>query len=345
MKFFALISLLSVCCSALYAQQDTARASNDLRDVLQEARLTNSRTVFQLLEWNDSLQTDRNRWSLPYDSLITDSVALTPFERNLVRMDAALLNYEAAPSPALYAQLKTCFSSMNEAPRGVESYTRELQGVLLEMAIDAGDYPFAYAMQNKLHAANFSDWKTQESILQLREDSLRMELASLQSKSAVDLQKMSETAVQWHLIAMAALIVLFVLIVVFIVIKRRWNAQKSRLSARVEDTSEEEALVHKLEEARIQIQELKLLAKKRLEVPVATALSKDEPIQHAPSAQEIAEWNDQIQQSLARIKTHCESGKASMGVPTYMSIVNDVTRLSAQVSKKSEQWMDSIAVK
>ncbi len=345
MKFFALISLLCVSCSALYSQQNATGANNDLRELLQEARLTNSRTVFQLLEWNDSLRTDRKRWSLPYDSLLTDSAALTLFERNLVRMDSVLLNYQAAPSTAVYALLKSCFSSMNEAPKGAESYTRELNGVLLEVAIDAGDYAFAYAMQNRLHAANFSDWQIEEANLQVREDSLRRELDSLRNQSEADIQKMSKTAMQWHLIAMAALIVLFIFIVVFIVMKRRWNAQKSRLSAKVEDTSEEEALIHKLEEARIQIQELKLLAKKRLEVPVASAPAKNEPDQQALSAQEIAEWNDQIQQSLARIKTHCESGKASMGVPTYMSIVNDVTRLSAQVSKKSEQWMDSITGK
>jgi hypothetical protein len=150
---------------------------------------------------------------------------------------------------------------------------------------------------------------------------------------------------QWHVSAVVAFALLIVMVCVWFVQRRKWNRQRAGLTAKAEDTSEKETLVYKLEEARREIQELKLLVKKKLDVPVVVPDPAPVPVAQALTATEIAEWNDQVQHVLAKIKSHCEAGKNSMGVPTYMSIVNDVTRLSNQVSKKSEQWMAVVSGK
>jgi hypothetical protein len=90
---------------------------------------------------------------------------------------------------------------------------------------------------------------------------------------------------------------------------------------------------------------MQLVAKKKLEVPVAAIEIAPVPPAATLNATEVAEWNDQVQQALAKIRTHCEAGKNAMSVPTYMSIINDTTRLSAQVSKKSEQWIALLSSK
>jgi hypothetical protein len=81
---------------------------------------------------------------------------------------------------------------------------------------------------------------------------------------------------------------------------------------------------------------LRVVAKKKVEPALSDAISPL-PAGASVSATEIAQWNDQIQQALVKIKSHCESGKSTMGVPTYMSIINDTGRLSSLVQQKSEE--------
>ena len=111
-----------------------------------------------------------------------------------------------------------------------------------------------------------------------------------------------------------------------------------QLADKANDKSEEETLVQKLEQARREIAELKMVAKKQIE-PMGKEAVLPLPSVQLVSPSEIAQWNDHIQQSLAKIKSHCEAGKSSMGVPTYMSIVNDTSRLSTFVQQKSEEWV------
>jgi hypothetical protein len=312
---------------------------NDLRALVRDMELEHAVNVMQLMEWHDSLLVNKRAWQLSYDSLFSDTLALTLAERYLVEADAALLNYSVNPSLTSYLKLKAQLTSADIPFADSERYVRELLSILLEFAVDQNDYQLAYSLGNRLHAQYFNDWKASEELSAEQLDSLKRGMEELRSQGAQELSKMKDIAMQWHILAVVALVLLLVSVIVSIVLGKRWKRQRVSLSAKANDTSEEEVLVHKLEEAKREIIELKLLAKRKAEVVVPAVMVPDVPSGASISAADVAEWNDQVQQVLVKIKGHCEAGKGSMAVPTYMSIVNDATRLSAQVSKKSEQWI------
>jgi len=316
-----------------------------LRALSLESQGVNSSVLSELFTCRDSLVIDKRKWSLKYDSLLQDTLRVTGVERALASVDAALWSYSANPSVPLYTIAKRVFEASLDLPLDSETYKRELNAIMLEIAVTENDYAMAYSLQNKIHAANYADWKSETESAALRTDSLLNESRSSLQSSQSGLKSMSDTAMQWHLIAMAAILFLVVIVVVFFISKNRWNKQRSQLSNQASDKSEEEALVHKLEAARREIQELKQVAKKTLEVPVVVAEVAPVPQGKSLSAEEVAEWNNQVQAVLAKIKSHCEAGKNSMAVPTYMSIINDVTRLGAQVNKKSEEWIQVLSSK
>jgi hypothetical protein len=330
---------------AASAQVPDSTSIMGLRALSLESQGVNSSVLSELFTYRDSLVIDKRKWSVKYDSLLQDTLRVTRVERALAAVDAALWSYSTNPSAPLYTMAKRAFDACLDLPLASENYNRELNAIMLEVAINENDYAMAYSLQNKIHAANYADWKSEKELEELRNDSMLNEGRSSLQSSQSALKSMSDTAMQWHLIAMAAILLFVVLVVVFFISKNRWNKQRSQLSNQASDKSEEEALVHKLEAARREIQELKQVAKKTLEVTVVDAEVAPVPQGKSLSAEEVAEWNNQVQSVLAKIKTHCEAGKNSMAVPTYMSIINDVTRLGAQVNKKSEEWIQVLSRK
>jgi hypothetical protein len=312
---------------------------SDLRALVREMELEHSTNVMQLMEWHDSLLVNKGAWQLPYDSLFSDTLALSRADRYLVEVDAALLRYQLNPGPSTFFLLKGRFTSMDIPFADSEFYVRELLSIMLECSIEQNDYQMAYSLSNRLHAQNFNDWKQSNERKSLQYDSLKRNQEELNTRGKQELDRMSELAMQWHILAVVAILLLVIALIVLLVMSKRWKRQRLNLSAKANDTSEEEALVHKLEEARSEIVELKLLAKKKAELAPPAVAVPEVPVGSSITAADVAEWNDQVQQALVKIKGHCEAGKSAMSVPTYMSIVNDTTRLSAQVTKKTEQWI------
>lgn len=340
--FLALVMLVS---AVTLAQSPDSVAIADLRSMAVDIAFEHPSNVRQLMDWNDSLRVNRKRWIAQYDSLCNDSLAVNSVERRYVTLDAALLACAADPSTKSYSTLKLLYESLQLEMPSAENFNRELNALMLEIALSQRDFTTCYAIQNKLHAAQFSDWKQVEKSLNSQLDSLENRATMEADEHARQAAYLSRLLMQWHVTAVVAIVLLIVLACVWFVQRRKWNRQRAGLTAKAEDTSEKETLVHKLEDARREIQELKLLAKRKLDVPVVVPDPRPVPVAQGLTAAEISEWNDQVQQVLAKIKSHCEAGKNSMGVPTYMSIVNDVARLSNQVSKKSEQWIAVVSGK
>jgi hypothetical protein len=312
---------------------------SDLRALVNELELEHMSNVQQLMSWHDSLLVNKRMWQSRYDSLYADTLALTEAERYVVELDAALFNYTGNPSLSAFLLLKGRFASRDIPFSDSEKYVRELLSIMLECSIEQNDYSLAYSLSNRIHAQNFDDWKKSDERRSIQYDSLVLNQEELNAQGKQAMHRMSDLAMQWHIAAVVSILLLLIAMILLIVLGRRWKRQRLNLSAKANDTSEEEALVHKLEEARREIVELKLLAKKKVEVIAPPVEVPQVPTGSVISASDIAEWNDQIQQALVKIKGHCEAGKGGMSVPTYMSIVNDTTRLSSQVAKKSEQWI------
>ena len=336
--FFFLFPIL-----ATQAREIDTTAVADLRELAQSIEFEHQARVLQMIDWNDSLRMNRKKWMLRYDSLFKDSAALTDSERCFLKLDGSLLAFMAQPSAINYASLKLAFQAFQPVWPQAENYNLELNAIMLEVAISQNDLATAYALQNKLHTAQYAEWKAENAARIATVDSLRSQLESSGRENTLKINAINEKLMLWHLIAVATGGVLLIFLVVFLVMKGRWTKQRNALKAKADDTSEREVLVQKLEEARREIVELKTLAKKRAEAPAVVVQSSTE--NKGLSAAEVAEWNDELQQALAKIKTHCEAGKHAMDVPTYMSIVNDVTRLSSRAGKKSEQWMTTLSSK
>ena len=169
-------------------------------------------------------------------------------------------------------------------------------------------------------------------------DSLQQVIEKVEKNSMEELAFSRSQTMQWHIIAVIGIGAVIILIPLLLIFHLRWKRKIIQLTDKVNDKSEEEMLVQKLEQARREISELRVVAKKKVEPTLSDAISPL-PVVAAVAATEIAQWNDQIQQALVKIKSHCEAGKSSMGVPTYMSIINDTGRLSSLVQQKSEEWI------
>jgi len=345
MRKVGLVWTVLFCWLSVSAQDVNETAAADLRLLALAIDLPHATTVDELMSMNDSMLFNKKKWQIRYDSLFNDTLVMEPAERALVKLDDALHRYVSSPSAAQYGLLKTQFSAFDVPYPNAEAYLVELRLIVLEIAVEQSDFQLAYSIQNRLHAQQFSDWKASDFRLVAQYDSLQSAYNEMEQRDERALKHMSDTAMQWHLIAMGAILVLLVLGVLFFVSRKKWTKQRAHLAAKASDTSEREALVNKLEEARREIQEMQLVAKKKLEVPVAAMEITPVPPAATLNATEIADWNDQVQQALAKIKSHCEAGKNAMSVPTYMSIINDTTRLSAQVTKKSEQWIALLSAK
>jgi hypothetical protein len=260
-------------------------------------------------------------------------------EKEVVAMDAALAQYYKKPTASVFGIVKNQFAKSNLLRVQSDIYTKELCAIVRELAVEYSDFDLAYALQNKMHAFEYADWSDAERKLMARFDSLLTASAQDESKALKELDASREQTMQWHLLAMAGFVFVVILLSILLYLNKKWKKQRNSLALKANDTSEEEALVMKLEQAKSEIAELKLLAKKKVELKAVEtelpAIPKGDLL--APSA--VSQWNDEIQQALAKIKSHCESGKSSMGVATYMSIINDTTRLSSLVHQKSEEWV------
>jgi hypothetical protein len=334
-----LIGLFFLACSgAVFCQTDSVFTA-ELRKHVMSIDLAHHDNMKQALELNDSLRVNPKKWQARYDSLMRDTLSLEPEERSIILIDNDLLAYSTQPTLSAYQKVKSNASNIVFRWEGAQNYLRELNAILLEMALEQKDYEMVYRCQNKLHAAYYAEWKKEDAVRIAQLDSLSEALEEIKKSNDAAMHSMSDLAMRWHLAAMVLLGVLVLVILLLFFLKRNWKKQQTNLTAKANDTSEEEVLVVKLEEARREITELRMLAKKKIDEAVIRADIPPVPSGGDISKDEIVQWNDEVQQALMKIKSHCEAGKNSMSVPTYMSIMNDTTRLSAQVSKKSEQWI------
>jgi hypothetical protein len=322
----------------LIAQQDEVSPLAGLRSLITELNLPNEGNVLMLLSWNDSLANRNFRLQAPYDSIMQDSVTLVQVEREFVVMDAALLQYYLKPSAQNYGKVKVQFLAGKGIADSVSVYVKELYAIMRELAIENSDYALAYSLQNKLHAFEYDDWKEMDLHNSARFDSLENVVENVEKSRSEELRFSRGQTMQWHVIAVVAIAAVLVLLILLIVLRWRWKRRMIQLIDKANDKSEEETLVQKLEQARREIAELKMVAKKQIE-PMGKEAVLPLPSGQTVTSSEMAQWNDHIQQALAKIKSHCEAGKSSMGVPTYMSIVNDTSRLSTFVQQKSEEWI------
>jgi hypothetical protein len=328
-----------LCSNFSIAQEANEKPLEALRSLYGSINLPHVGNVTLLCNWNDSIADRKLRWIIPYDSLMQDSLSLTSMEKEVVSMDAALVQFYKKPTASIFGIVKNQFAKSNLLRDQSDDYTKKLYAMVRELAVEYSDFELAYALQNKLHAFEYADWSDAERKLMARYDSLLSVSVQDESKALFELDASRKQTMQWHLLAMAGFVFAVILLSILIYLNKKWKKQRNSLALKANDTSEEEALVMKLEQAKREIVELKILAKKKVESEAVEnelpTLPKGDLL--TPSA--VSQWNDEIQQALAKIKSHCESGKSSMGVATYMSIINDTTRLSSLVHQKSEEWV------
>lgn len=337
-RFILMLVIILRCASRSNAQPITENSLSGLRSLITELNLPNVNNVLQLCTWNDSLASLKFQFRAPYDSLVKDSTLIVQIEQEIVRMDAVLTQCYLNPSIQNYAKAKTQFLASKVLMDGESSYSRELNAIMRELAVENFDYPLAYSTQNKLHALEHADWLLTDKHREVEIDSLKNSIEDLVSEGKEQLVQSRKQTMQWHIIAIIALGVAVILLVFIIVLRFRLKRRVVQLTSQVNDKSEEEALVQKLEQARREITELRIITKKKVEPTVSETIAPLTSV-NTLSSTEIAQLNDQIQQALVKIKSHCEAGKSAMGVPTYMSIVNDTSRLSTFVQHKSEEWV------
>jgi hypothetical protein len=269
---------------------------------------------------NDKLMMQR------YDSLTKDSVFMQTPAFRAVAIDRALWAMVKGNALKQFPALKAAFGDV-QLPEGLSPYHQEVSAIILEFSLEAGDFATAYRMQNALHAATYNDWKSERSALM---DSLRIagtkhdsELSAMDKYHKVVEQKQS--SMQLILISIAVVLLLSI-VVGLMMLKGRKQLLHARQLA--DDNSEKEELVRKLEATKRELQQHLVADKKKLEPVIVSAPESTQP------SIDLSGLNDEIQQGLSKIKAHCEAGKQGMSVPTYMSIVNDTTRLSSVVLKR-----------
>jgi hypothetical protein len=262
-----------------------------------------------------------------YDSLTKDSAFMQSPAFRTVAIDRALWGMVKGSALKQYPALKAAFGDV-QLPEGLTPYHQEVSAVILEFSLEAGDFSTAYRMQNALHAATYNEWKTERlaltDSLRISETKYLQEVSALKASHKVVEQKQS--SMQLIIISIAVVLLLLSIVLGVMMLKGRKQLHHARQLA--DDNSEKEELVRKLEATKRELQQHLVADKKKLEPVIVAAPESTQP------SIDLSGLNDEIQQGLSKIKAHCEAGKQGMSVPTYMSIVNDTTRLSSVVLKR-----------
>lgn len=269
-----------------------------------------------------------------YDSLTNDSVFMQSPAFRAVAIDRALWGMVKGSALKQYPALKAAFGDV-QLSEGLTPYHQEVSAVILEFSLEAGDFATTYRMQNALHAASYNEWKTERlaltDSLRISETKHRQELSALTASHKVVEQKQS--SMQLIIISIAVVLLLLSIVLGIMMLKGRKQLLHARQLA--DDHSEKEELVRKLEATKRELQQHLIADKKKLEPVIVAAPESTQP------SIDLSGLNDEIQQGLSKIKAHCEAGKQGMSVPTYMSIVNDTTRLSSVVLKRIQALTSS----
>ena len=262
-----------------------------------------------------------------YDSLTKDSAFMQSPAFRTVAIDRALWSMVKGSALKQYPALKAAFGDV-QLPEGLTPYHQEVSAVILEFSLEAGDFSTTYRMQNALHAATYNEWKTERlaltDSLRISETKYLQEVSALKASHKVVEQKQS--SMQLIIISIAVVLLLVSIVLGVMMLKGRKQLLHARQLA--DDHSEKEELVRKLEATKRELQQHLVADKKKLEPVIVAAPESTQP------SIDLSGLNDEIQQGLSKIKAHCEAGKQGMSVPTYMSIVNDTTRLSSVVLKR-----------
>jgi hypothetical protein len=276
-----------------------------------------------------------------YDSLRRDSAFVITSAHAIAEVDAVLHRMRKDDASKHYAALKMAYNNMS-AVDDFSSFNLELSSFMQELAVEMNDYAMAYTLQNLLFSAMNDELRAKHAAELDSLGAVQKELLDEKSKQASEYSTLKSDSDMLKVIGGVGIAALLVAIAVLVVLMGKSKRKLSIALQQAGDTSEKEALVMKLEAARNEVNALKVAARKQVEVP---AVSAPKPEAVAPSssfdATMVTQWNDEIQQGLAKIKAHCESGKNGMSVPTYMAIINDTTRLSSQMLKRATELANS----
>lgn len=329
MKFIGLLSIICCAFSIAAAQDADSLFQRKLRDLALKSEIQQSKLLSDIFAMNDSLPFKDKALSNSYDSLMRDSAFMASNAYVPVLIDAALSQIQSARDVKVYERLKSAYRAL---PGIFEhsDYKFELTGYLIEISLAREDYQFAYDLQNVLSEALFhrseTEFTTTIDSLILLQTMMNREKSEL----SMIIAKLEEQQKQLKIFAGITTGVCLVIIILLFVRLIRTAKRLQFVSQRANDTSEKEELVMKLEAVKMELNTLKVVARKQVETPLQIVASE------AQGSLNLVALNDEIQQGLAKIKMHCETGKSSMSVPTYMSIINDTTRLSSLVHKRMQ---------
>lgn len=344
MRYFVLMLLTIACTAAASAQALDSLAHSKMRDMALAMYPAQRSVMSELFAQHDSMPTKSKALVARYDSLTKDSVFLSSPVSRVVRVDAALSKMRKGVALKFYAELKSAYTAL-DVVEDFSEYKLEVASYLQGLAVDANDYSTAYALQNMLHAAMYAQWQTESKLLI---DSISEAQASALKEQAIASAEHKKELESWSQLKWIGLVLIGLLAIVVAVLVYASTQSKKKLNRALQqagDTSEKETLVMKLEAARQEVTALKVAARKHVEVPIAESTAQSSEVGASIASAQVQHWNEEIQQGLAKIKAHCEAGKNSMSVPTYMSIVNDTSRLSSQVMKRAQEWVNNNSTK
>lgn len=344
MRYFVLMLLTIACTAAASAQALDSLAHSKMRDMALAMYPAQRSVMSELFAQHDSMPTKSKALIARYDSLTKDSVFLSSPVSRVVRVDAALSKMRKGFALKFYAELKSAYTAL-DVVEDFSEYKLEVASYLQGLAVEANDYSTAYALQNMLHAAMYAQWQTESKLLI---DSISEVQASALKEQAIASAEHKKELESWSQLKWIGLVLIGLLAIVVAVLVYASTQSKKKLNRALQqagDTSEKETLVMKLEAARQEVTALKVAARKHVEVPIAESTAQSSEVGASIDSAQVQHWNEEIQQGLAKIKAHCEAGKNSMSVPTYMSIVNDTSRLSSQVMKRAQEWVNNNSTK
>lgn len=344
MRYFVLMLLTIACTAAASAQALDSLVHSKMRDMALAMYPAQRSVMSELFAQHDSMPTKSKALIARYDSLTKDSVFLSSPVSRVVRVDAALSKMRKGFALKFYAELKSAYTAL-DVVEDFSEYKLEVASYLQGLAVEANDYSTAYALQNMLHAAMYAQWQTESKLLI---DSISEVQASALKEQAIASAEHKKELESWSQLKWIGLVLIGLLAIVVAVLVYASTQSKKKLNRALQqagDTSEKETLVMKLEAARQEVTALKVAARKHVEVPIAESTAQSSEVGASIDSAQVQHWNEEIQQGLAKIKAHCEAGKNSMSVPTYMSIVNDTSRLSSQVMKRAQEWVNNNSTK
>jgi hypothetical protein len=328
-------AFLFIFCSYAYAQSDSI-VRQELRKLQLQELPELSMFSEPIYQTADSAEiTSSNKWLLRLDSLAADSTANLAGAGFIGHLELIFLKCLKSPNTMDYTSLK----KLLDATKNIDTQTQyfeKLNHWLFSKFEFSGAWEQALVCSQRLSDANANHLTSKLDSSEAAADSLKDALAmqkTILKKTETEAEKHQEL---WMAVAAGIFFLLIVTAILFLAARSGMRKKMIEEVRKASDRTEIETVAKKLNEVRLECDQLKTGVKLSGEKVAVMEESRRKLIQN------LKQLADEINAGLDEVKAQGETNKTGMNPTAYMAIQNAATRMGNTIAQRFQVLSDSL---